>query len=150
MSTPVSEHIVELEVRFDAPPAEVFRYFVEPDRYVRWQGVRAQLDPRPGGIYRVTMDAANIARGEYVELDPPHRVVFTWGWEGNAAIPPGTTTVEVTLRPDGDGTIVALRHTGLPGASAAATHDEGWVFFTERLRSLLLGKDPGPMPERMG
>ncbi len=112
--------------------------------------MRAQLDPRPGGIYRVTMDAANIARGEYVELDPPHRVVFTWGWEGNAAIPPGTTTVEVTLRPDGDGTIVALRHTGLPGASAAATHDEGWVFFTERLRSLLLGKDPGPMPERMG
>lgn len=44
------------------------------------QGVKAELDPRPGGVYRVWMDADTVARGEYVEVESPRRVVFTWGW----------------------------------------------------------------------
>jgi uncharacterized protein YndB with AHSA1/START domain len=124
---------IELQVRLSAPPEEVFLYLTEPERYVRWQGVKAELDPRPGGVYRVWMDEDTIASGTFVEVDPARGVVFTWGWEGNQGVPPGSTTVEITLEADGDGTVLSLRHTGLPEGEAAAMHEEGWRHFTGRL-----------------
>lgn len=133
---------VELEVRLDAPPEEVFRYLTEPERYIRWQGVKAELDPRPGGVYRVWMDANTVASGAFVQVEPTRRVVFTWGWEGNESIPPGSTTVELTLDADGDGTVLSLRHTGLPDGEAAAMHEKGWRHFTARLA--LTARSPGP------
>jgi uncharacterized protein YndB with AHSA1/START domain len=140
--------VVEVSMRMDAPPEAVFRYFVEPERYVRWQGVRAELDPRPGGTYRVWMDEEMVAVGEYVEVTPPTRVVFTWGWEGDATLPPGSSTVEIDLRADGTGTAVVVRHSGLPDADSATVHEEGWRFFTQRLAVVAAGGDPGPMPPR--
>src|SRR6266487_675421 len=104
------EHVVELEVRLEAAPKDVFPYFVEQERYVRWQGIRAELDPRPGGVFRVWMDERTVAKGEYVVVEPPERVVFTWGWEGSIEVPPGSTTVQLTLRADGDETVLSLRH----------------------------------------
>lgn len=139
------ELVVELEIRLEASPDEVFAHFVEPERYVRWQGVRAELDPRPGGVFRVWMDERTVASGEYVTVEPPERVVFTWGWEGNAEVPPGSTTVELRLSSDGDGTVLSLRHTGLPDESAAMLHQEGWTSFLERLRMAARGEDAGPM-----
>jgi len=127
---------VERQVRLDAPPDEVFLYLTVPERYVMWQGVKAELDPRPGGVYRVWMDASTVASGAFVEVEPPHRVVFTWGWEGSDGVPPGSSTVEVTLEADGDGTVLSLRHTGLPDGAAAAMHEEGWRHFTARLASM--------------
>jgi uncharacterized protein YndB with AHSA1/START domain len=140
--TPDLTNTVELEVRLDAPPEEVFRYLTEPERYVRWQGVKAELDPRPGGVYRVWMDANTIASGAFVEVEPTRRVVFTWGWEGNEDVPPGSTTVELTLDADGDGTVLSLRHTGLPDGETAAMHEEGWRHFTARLA--LTARRSGP------
>jgi uncharacterized protein YndB with AHSA1/START domain len=148
MSVPTSEHVVELEIRLEGSPEEVFPYLIESERYARWQGVRADLDPRPGGLYRVWMDADTVARGTYVEVDAPTRVVFTWGWEGDANVPPGSTTVSIALRPDGDGTILSLRHSGLPDGTSAALHRDGWGSFTQRLATVLYGDDPGPMPHR--
>jgi uncharacterized protein YndB with AHSA1/START domain len=145
LSADSSPNVVELEIRLEGPPDEVFSHFIDPDRYVRWQGVRAELDPRPGGVYRVWMDAHTVARGEYVIVEAPHRVVFTWGWEGNAAVPPGSSRVELTLRADGDETVLTLRHEGLPDEQAAIMHREGWTSFGERLRLIVRGDDPGPM-----
>ena len=47
-----------------------------------WMGVAALLDPRPGGTFRVDANGRDVVIGEYVEVEPPHRVVFTWGFEG--------------------------------------------------------------------
>jgi uncharacterized protein YndB with AHSA1/START domain len=138
--------LVELQVRLGAAPDEVFRYLTDAERYVRWQGVKAELDPRPGGVFRVWMDADTVARGEFVEVEAPRRVVFSWGWEGNESVPPGSTIVELTLEADGDGTVLSLRHTGLPDGEAAAMHEEGWRFFTARLAAVARGEDPGPTP----
>ena len=71
--------VLEREVRIAASPETVFSFFTDPDQMVRWKGKAATLDPRPGGIYRVDMNGSDIARGEYVEVEPPSRVVFTWG-----------------------------------------------------------------------
>lgn len=138
--------VIEMQVRLQAPPEAVFPYLVEPERYVRWQGMRAELDPRPGGIYRVWMDADTIASGEFVEVEPHRRVVFTWGWEGDEAVPPGSSTVEIVLEPDGDATMLTLRHAGLPEGKPVAMHAEGWTFFTGRLATVVAGGNPGPMP----
>jgi uncharacterized protein YndB with AHSA1/START domain len=137
---------VELEKRFGVSPEEIFPFLVEPERYVKWQGVEAELDPRPGGIFRVRLDERSVASGEFVEVVSPHRVVFTWGWEGNPDMPPGSTTVELTLEADGDGTILRLRHSGLPDGASVILHRDGWTMFTARLDVILAGGDPGPMP----
>lgn len=131
--------VVELQIRLDAPPASVFRFFVEPERYVRWQGVQAELDPTPGGLFRVVMVTGDVARGEFVEVDEPRRIVLTWGFEGNPDLPPGSTTVEFTLDADGDGTLLSLRHEGLPDDAAAAMHDEGWRLYTGKLAGAVTG-----------
>jgi hypothetical protein len=65
---------LRLERRIDARPETVFSYLTDPRRYMRWMGVDAQLDPQPGGIYRVTVPQGFVALGEFVEIDPPHRV----------------------------------------------------------------------------
>jgi uncharacterized protein YndB with AHSA1/START domain len=127
---------LEVEVRVEASPETVFAYFVDPERYVRWQGVRAELDARPGGTYLVEMEGeAGVVRGRFLEVKPPRRVVFTWGWEGNDEVPPGSSTVEVDLEPDGDQTIVRLRHSGLPSDRWRQVHLEGWEGFLSRLRT---------------
>jgi uncharacterized protein YndB with AHSA1/START domain len=85
--------------------------------------------------------------GRYLVVDPPRRLVLTWGWEGNQHLPPGSSTVEITLEPDGEGTIVRLRHTGLPDDELRQQHREGWVRYLDRLSVAASGGDPGPEPQ---
>ena len=108
------------------------------------EGVGVTLDPRPGGVYRVDMNGRDVARGEYLEVVPNRRVVFTWGWEGSS-LPPGSSTVEVTLIPDGDGTIVRLSHMGLTDEQRVE-HAKGWEHFMARLTIAVEGGTPGPDP----
>ena len=88
---------------------------MDPEKATRWMGRSASLDPRPGGEYRVEVISGNVACGEFVELDPPHRLVWTWGWEPGSPSPvaPGSTTIEVELVPEGDGTRLLFTHSGL-------------------------------------
>jgi uncharacterized protein YndB with AHSA1/START domain len=125
--------VVTLERRIRAPRETVFAYFTDPERYTQWMGHDADLDARPGGIYRVHVVEGSTARGEFVEVDPPDRIVFTWGWEGNPIVPPGSSRVEVTFRADGDTTLVRLVHSGLPDAEAMGLHREGWTRYLDHL-----------------
>ena len=149
MAVEQRDDVVERVVRVDASPETVFEFFVDPTKMTRWKGRRAELDPRPGGIYRVEISDEAIARGEYVTVEPPTQVSFTWGWEGQEsgphAVKPGSSRVEVTLEPDGDGTLVRLRHFDLP-AEARAIHGHGWDVFLGRLEDVLAGREPRPVP----
>lgn len=150
----VTKDAVELERRIAAPPDVVYRYFTDPARYRLWQGNDASLDPRPGGELRITMSGQThtTVRGRFVELEPHRRIVYTWGWEQADWLPdgmrilPGSTTVEVTLVPDGDGTLLRLRHSGLPTAAACQFHTWGWNLTLDRLVVAAEGSDPGPDP----
>ena len=95
---------VERTISIAASPETVWEFFVDPEKLTRWKGMKADLDATPGGIYRCEVIPGHTARGEFVELDPPHRLVSTWGWENESAVPPGTSTIEVELTPEGDGT----------------------------------------------
>jgi uncharacterized protein YndB with AHSA1/START domain len=131
------------EVRIRVPPDQVFPYFTDPDKMIVWKAIQATLDPRPGGIFRINVTGRDIARGEYVEIDAPRRVVFTFGWESEGSpLPPGASTVEVTLVPDGDGTLLRLVHTGVPDEIRAGS-TEGWDHYLPRLVVAAEGGDPG-------
>lgn len=135
---------VEREIVVAAPPDVVFAYFTDPERMCRWMGIKTELDPRPGGIYRVEVNGRDVALGEYVEVLPYSRVVFTWGWEDpDNPLRPGSSTVEVSLQPHNGGTVVRLRHSGLPEATRVE-HGDGWVHYLSRLRIAAGGGDPGP------
>ncbi|HXV57420.1 MAG TPA: SRPBCC domain-containing protein [Gaiellaceae bacterium] len=141
---------VEREIRIAAKPETVFEFLVDEEKHVLWMGRRAELDPRPGGVYLVEIDDRITARGEFLEIEPPSRVLLAFGWEGDEAgsepaVPPGSSRVELTVEPDGDGTVVRLRHHDLP-EPARAMHGEGWEVYLGRLAVAAAGGDPGPDP----
>ena len=109
---------IELERRIRARPETVFAFFTEPEKYRLWQGIDASLEPHAGGRYQVDYARQLHVRcqGRYLVVDPPRRIVFTWGWDPTPSLPPGiievlpeSTTVEITLVSDGDDTIVNLQ-----------------------------------------
>lgn len=129
--------VVEQTVRIEARPETVWRYWTDPDRMCAWWGESAELDARPGGRCIVDLGGGAIMRGEYVELVPYERVVFSFGWDPHddaPAVPAGSSQVEVTLvAADGD-TTMTLRHTGIP-TDERGRHDDGWHHFLSRLAS---------------
>ena len=137
---------LELESRVRARPEIVFAFFTDAALYRRWKGDDAELDPRPGGLYRVQMPGQAVAEGTYLVVEPPHRLVFTWGWVGSTEVPPGSTTVEVTFALDGEETVVRLVHRGLPTATSRDEHEAGWQHYLARLAVTGRGGDAGPDP----
>jgi uncharacterized protein YndB with AHSA1/START domain len=137
---------VEVSIHIAARPETVFAYFTDPARYVQWMGTRATLEPVPGGAYQVSMRGGVQAVGEFVEVEPPHRIVFTWGWTHDHTVAPGSTRVEVTLTAEDDGTRVVLRHHGLPDDTQCEHHRLGWDLYLTRLAVSATGGDPGPDP----
>jgi uncharacterized protein YndB with AHSA1/START domain len=125
---------IEREVRIAAPPEAVFAFWTDPERIVRWMGRVATLEPRPGGAFRLDYNGSDIARGEVLEIDPPRRLVISWGWEAPGdATPPGASIVEVDLAPDSSGgTVLRLSHRGLTD-EAVQGHSEGWDQFLAAL-----------------
>ena len=115
---------VVASVRIAAPPDVVFPYFTDPDLVMTWLAEKADLDPRPGGDFAIDVDGGQ-ARGAYLEVDPPRRVVFTWGIPGDRELPAGSSTVEVVLVAQDADTVVTLTHRDLP-AGKRPSHREGW------------------------
>ena len=146
--TEADTSVIEQTLRIAARPETVWRYWTDPERVCAWWGSAAELDPRPGGVCVVDMGGEGpVMRGEYVELVPHERIVLTFGWDPfhgtDLGVPPGASRVEVTLTPDGDDTILALRHTGLPPA-AAAEHRGGWDHFLPLLAAAAGRKNGAP------
>jgi uncharacterized protein YndB with AHSA1/START domain len=141
---------IEREIAIAASPETIWEFLVDPDKATSWMGQAASFDARPGGLYRVEVIPGHTASGEFVELDPPRRLVWTWGWEagkdGPHPVPPGSSTIEVELVPDGDGTTLKFTHRDLPSSETAESHAHGWDHYLERLVVAAPGGDPGPDP----
>jgi len=139
--------------RIRATPERIYRFFTDPVMWARWQGTSATVDAQPGGDLQVVMgpSGSGLAAGQFVELDPYERIVFTWGWASSplSTLPPGSTVVTVHLLPDGDGTIVTLTHDLLPVAERDI-HEAGWSLYLDRLVTVVEGGDPGPDPSLQG
>ena len=140
---------IVVERRIAASPATVFSFFSDATRWLRWQGLEAQIDLEPGGLFRMNVRGDGFASGIFLEVVPERRLVFTWGWEDEAlGVPPGSSVVEIELEPEGDGTLLRLTHRDLP-SDAVEIHREGWEHYTSRLAVISEGGDPEPDPARV-
>jgi uncharacterized protein YndB with AHSA1/START domain len=137
---------VTRELVIDASPETVWEFLVDPEKIVRWKGMNAVLQLWAGGAYRVEVVPKRVAAGEIVDCDPPRRLVHTWGWEGDENVPPGSTTVEYELVPEGTGTRVLFTHRDLPSKESAESHTHGWDHYLPRLSVAASGADPGRDP----
>lgn len=133
--------VIEIRRWLPAPAAEVFRWWTEADRMREWMSpvgtVEAQVDLRVGGTLRIVMRSEGTViehLGEYVEIDPPRRLVFTWASPFTGAEP---SLVTLELEPEGaDATQLLLVHSRLP-ESVAKSHRDGWGTMLDRLSGKL-------------
>jgi uncharacterized protein YndB with AHSA1/START domain len=142
-----STEVVEREIRIEAPASLVFEFLTDPAKMVRWMGSEAVLEPWPGGRYQVNVSGHDWVSGKVLEVIPERRLVFSWGWEDEPALPPGQSTVEISLEPDADGTRLRLTHRDLP-RDLQTFHGLGWDYALPRLAVVAAGGDPGPDPLR--
>lgn len=142
--------LVEREIRIEAARETVWECLTDPDQHVRWMGEVADLEPMPGGRYEVRVVPGRTAKGVFLEMEPPSRLLISWGWEPAGARsplpPPGSTTVEFRLIALGDATLLRLTHRRNPTAESAAGHARGWEHYLARLAQLAAGQAPGPDP----
>jgi uncharacterized protein YndB with AHSA1/START domain len=141
-----TENSIRREFTISADAATVFAFFTDPQRLIRWIGISAELDPRPGGIFLVEVNSGSVARGEFKEVVPVSRLAYTWGWDNNNEnVSPGSSLIEVDLLPSNGNTLVRFTHSGLP-AEAVPPHGEGWTHYLRRLEIAASGRDPGLDP----
>jgi uncharacterized protein YndB with AHSA1/START domain len=127
-----------------APPEAVYPYLIRAEAIVTWMGDYAVLDAQPGGVFHLDINGVPV-RGRFLELDPPRRLLVSWGHAGSDRLPPGSSMVEITLTPIPTGTRVIVEHRGLP-PDEATQHAIGWPHFLGRLRTAGRGGDPGSDP----
>jgi uncharacterized protein YndB with AHSA1/START domain len=136
--------LVDKQVFIDASPAVVYALLTDGELLVRWMAPMASVDARPGGQITWTHATGDTVAGRFVELVAGRRVVFTYGWDReDVGIAPGSTIVEIDLRPHAGGTKLRLVHKGLLAPMADA-HSGGWANYLGRLTAVAEGRDPGP------
>ncbi|NNU66969.1 SRPBCC domain-containing protein [Rhizobium sp. WYCCWR 11152] len=138
--------------RFDAPCDLVFRAWTDPKALAQWCGphgfkaVGDRLEAWPGGRHRACLIAPDGEEhwvgGKYLEVEPPHRLVFTHAWELATGESGPETIVTITFRDSDGGTEMTFRQSGFDSASSLKGHEDGWSQSLERL-SLFLGTKPG-------
>jgi len=116
---------VHLEIHIEASPQTVFALLTDAARMRTWLAELVDAEPRPGGVFRISGPSGVSIEGTYLEIIPNRKVVFTWG--GVEGLRAAQSTVEFVLEPDGEGTLLRLRHYGLPGP-AHEPHRRGWVY----------------------
>jgi uncharacterized protein YndB with AHSA1/START domain len=125
--------------RFNVPPAKVFAAWTKPQELAKWMGpaqivaVKAESDLRVGGRYHIQMRSAddehNVS-GVYREIVPNEKLVFTWAWRST---PERESLVTVSLKPDGDGTLMTFIHEQFFDEEARDRHNQGWTGAFDKL-----------------
>jgi uncharacterized protein YndB with AHSA1/START domain len=130
MTDAQADHRLRLAVHIRASPAVVFPFLSTPEGFAAWMGEGSEIGAEAGAPMRVEYPNGVQALGEVLEIDPPDRVVFTWGFrDGTNGIEPGATRVAITLEEVDDGTLLTFEHDGFDAAEQAGAHRGGWRYY---------------------
>src|SRR5208337_2526885 len=115
--------VVRRETQIAAPPSTVFAFLTDPEKIMSWMGAEATTEAHPGGLYLVkdVGRRGRTARGAFREVVPVQRLAYSFGWDGDEAVPPGSGLVEIDLVERNGGTLLRLTHSGLPDAAQIAS-----------------------------
>jgi uncharacterized protein YndB with AHSA1/START domain len=138
---PVTRPSLSFKRRLNAAPAKVYAAWTDPKKIIHWFGradakpgsLQAEIDPRTGGRFRLSFlanDEYYEVGGVYREVVPNERLVFSWAWHST---PERESQVTVSLKPDGDGTLLTLHHEQLFDSAARDGHERGWIGALEKL-----------------
>ncbi|HSM37308.1 MAG TPA: SRPBCC domain-containing protein [Longimicrobiales bacterium] len=128
------DHRLRLDVRIRAAPSVIFPLLSTPEGFASWMGDGSEIGAEAGAPMRVVYPNGVEAHGEVVEIEPPHRVVFTWGYKDGAnGIEPGATRVTITLEEEEEATRLTLEHEGFDAADQAGAHRGGWRYYVALL-----------------
>jgi uncharacterized protein YndB with AHSA1/START domain len=142
---PVTRPSLTLKRRLNAPPAKVYAAWTNPQKMTRWFGpanarigsVQADIDARIGGRFRIsfsTDDEYYEAGGVYREVVPNQKLVFSWAWHST---PERESQVTISLKPDGDGTLLTLHHEQFFDSAARDGHERGWTGMLDNLEKYI-------------
>ncbi len=141
-SAPVTKEII-----IHAPREIVYGYLTQADKIVQWMGFDAEVEPKRGGIFRLSPNRVDVVRGEYVETTPHSKVAFSWGFEGEGhELPAGSTLVEISLEEVPTGTRLSLTHSGIADPEWREDHSVGWDHYLPRIAAAAEGCPLGPDP----
>jgi len=146
MATVATKPSLTIKRRFNAPPAKVFAAWADPEKMKRWMGPgevtapHIECDLRVGGRYRIVMrnpagEEFDVG-GVYREIVPNEKLVFTWAWK---SMPERESLVTMTVKPDGDGTLMTLQHEQFFDEDARDRHNQGWEGAFVKLEKYLAG-----------
>lgn len=123
----VLAHSLERTILISAPPETVFRFFTDNARWAAWWGAGSTIDPNPGGPVRIRYPDGTEVTGAVVDIAPPRRIVFTYGFTSGTPIGPGASRVTIDLDAQGDATRLRLTH-DFADASTRDEHVQGWRY----------------------
>ena len=138
----VTKPSLTVKRRLNAPPAKVYAAWTDPQKIARWFGParvkagteQASIDARVGGRYRISFDMEDGEHcevgGVYREIVPNERLVFSWAWHST---PERESQVTISLKPDGDGTLLTLHHEQFFDSAARDSHERGWTGMLDKL-----------------
>src|SRR5947209_4890396 len=101
---------LERTVLIKAKPETVFQFFTDSARWASWWGAGSTIDARPGGKVYMRHPGGVETLGEVLEVVPPERIAFTYGYASGKPMPPGSSRVTIRLAPDQSGTLLYLLH----------------------------------------
>jgi len=120
-------HRLERNIAIKAPREAVFRFFTDTPRWAAWWGAGSTIDARPAGPLLILHPGGVEVRGEVIEIAPPERIVFTYGYASGSPVPPGGSRVTLRLESEGRGTRLVLVHE-FADAVARDQHAQGWRY----------------------
>jgi uncharacterized protein YndB with AHSA1/START domain len=132
-----------------AAPGDVYAEWLDAEGMAEWmcprpaRPTKIELDPRIGGRLLIDIEDEGVElsiTGEYLELDQPRRLSFSWSC--STWVPPATSIVTVTLEPHGDEqTLMTIHHAHVP-PELVDGHQRGWTLIADQLDRHLAGSSP--------
>jgi uncharacterized protein YndB with AHSA1/START domain len=125
--TTLQQYRLDRVLTIGARPETVFSFFTDSSRWASWWGAGSTIDPRFGGAIRIVNPGGVEVVGEILEIQPPERIIFTYGFAKGAPIAPGGSRVTIRLAPHDEGTQLHLTH-DFPDQASRDEHVQGWRF----------------------